>query len=221
VKWQSKLHSSILTPVFSSFDWMLLNFQFLWCHRNTPTPWNIFLIPFFDSPYLRLFWNCLSCTYNIPIYKPTLFNSLFPSLSNMLLIVETVLCLSYYYGMFRFCIQYLLPTASHITWCPTFCYGFSLLNISYTSISTGIHCTKIIFEIIVLSYWVIFWLNLCGKCGEFLRMSQVKSTRNRRACMRNLMTVEEAKGVCKDRSKWKEGISAYPKGKRAWCILCM
>jgi hypothetical protein len=38
---------------------------------------------------------------------------------------------------------------------------------------------------------------------------QVKSTRNRRACMRNLMKVEEAKGVCKDRSKWKEVISAY------------
>jgi hypothetical protein len=27
--------------------------------------------------------------------------------------------------------------------------------------------------------------------------------------------VEEAKGVCKDRSKWKEVISAYPKGIRA------
>jgi hypothetical protein len=31
--------------------------------------------------------------------------------------------------------------------------------------------------------------------------------------MRNLMTVEEAKGVCKDRSQWKEVISAYPKGR--------
>jgi hypothetical protein len=29
------------------------------------------------------------------------------------------------------------------------------------------------------------------------------------------MTVQEAKGVCKDRSKWKEVISAYPNGKRA------
>jgi hypothetical protein len=27
--------------------------------------------------------------------------------------------------------------------------------------------------------------------------------------------VQEAKGVCKDRSKWKEAISAYPNGKRA------
>jgi hypothetical protein len=45
---------------------------------------------------------------------------------------------------------------------------------------------------------------------EFLEKGQVKSTRNRRACMRNLMTVEEASGVCKDRSKWKEVISAYP-----------
>jgi hypothetical protein len=50
--------------------------------------------------------------------------------------------------------------------------------------------------------------------GEVLEKGQVKSTRNR-ACIWNLMTVEEAKGVCKDRSKWKEVTSAYPKGKRA------
>jgi hypothetical protein len=51
--------------------------------------------------------------------------------------------------------------------------------------------------------------------GEVLEKNQVRSTRNRRACMKNLMTVEEPKGVCKDRNKWKEVISAYPKGKRA------
>jgi hypothetical protein len=51
--------------------------------------------------------------------------------------------------------------------------------------------------------------------GEVLEKGQVRSTRSRRACMKNLMTVEEAKDVCKDRSKWKEVISAYPKGKRA------
>jgi hypothetical protein len=33
------------------------------------------------------------------------------------------------------------------------------------------------------------------------------------------MTVEEAKGVCKDRSKWKEVISAYQK--ETGVILCM
>jgi hypothetical protein len=38
--------------------------------------------------------------------------------------------------------------------------------------------------------------------------------------MSNLMKVQEAKGVCKDRSKWKEVISAYPNGKRA-CYVCM
>jgi hypothetical protein len=37
--------------------------------------------------------------------------------------------------------------------------------------------------------------------GEVLAKGQVKSTRKRRACLRNLTTVEEAKGVCKDRSK--------------------
>jgi hypothetical protein len=36
--------------------------------------------------------------------------------------------------------------------------------------------------------------------GEILEQGQVRNTRNRRACMRNLMTVEEAKDVCKDRS---------------------
>jgi hypothetical protein len=51
--------------------------------------------------------------------------------------------------------------------------------------------------------------------GEVLEKGQVKSNRNRRGCMRNLMSVEEAKGLCKDRSKWKEVISAYPKGIRA------
>jgi hypothetical protein len=52
--------------------------------------------------------------------------------------------------------------------------------------------------------------------GQVLKKGQVQSIRIRRACMRNLMKVEEAKGVCKDRSKWKEVISAYPNGKRAY-----
>jgi hypothetical protein len=50
-----------------------------------------------------------------------------------------------------------------------------------------------------------------------LEPAQVKSTWNRRACIRNVMTVEEARGVCKNRSKWKEVISVYPKG----VMLCM
>jgi hypothetical protein len=44
--------------------------------------------------------------------------------------------------------------------------------------------------------------------GEVLEKGQVKSPGNRRACMRNLMKVQEAKGVYKDRSKWKEVTSA-------------
>jgi hypothetical protein len=54
-----------------------------------------------------------------------------------------------------------------------------------------------------------------NQIGQVLQQGQVKSTQNRRACMRNLMSVEETKGVCKDRSKWQEVISAYPKGNRA------
>jgi hypothetical protein len=44
--------------------------------------------------------------------------------------------------------------------------------------------------------------------GEVLEKGQVKNTKNRRAWGRNLMTVVKANGVCKDRSKWKEVISA-------------
>jgi hypothetical protein len=53
---------------------------------------------------------------------------------------------------------------------------------------------------------------LLNQIGQVLEKGQVKSTRNRRT--KNLMKVQEAKGVCKDRSKWKEVISAYPNGKR-------
>lgn len=51
--------------------------------------------------------------------------------------------------------------------------------------------------------------------GEILQKGQVKSTLNRRACMRNIMKVSEAKVVCQDRSKWRSVISAYPSGKEA------
>jgi hypothetical protein len=53
-----------------------------------------------------------------------------------------------------------------------------------------------------------------AQIDEVLEKGQVKRTQNRRAYMRNLMAVEEAKGVYKERnSKWKEVISAYPKEK--------
>ncbi|KAI5642761.1 hypothetical protein NE865_05287 [Phthorimaea operculella] len=51
--------------------------------------------------------------------------------------------------------------------------------------------------------------------GDVLKKVQVKSTLNRRACMKKMMNVEEAKEVCQDRSKWKDVVSAYPSGKEA------
>jgi hypothetical protein len=39
--------------------------------------------------------------------------------------------------------------------------------------------------------------------GEVLKKGQVKSTRNQRACMTNLMTVQEEKGVCKEGVSWQ------------------
>jgi exonuclease III len=46
--------------------------------------------------------------------------------------------------------------------------------------------------------------------GNLLKRGQIKSTRNRRACMNRLMSVEEAQVVCQDRGKWRSVISAYP-----------
>ena len=51
--------------------------------------------------------------------------------------------------------------------------------------------------------------------ADILKKGQVKSTLNRRACMKRLMNVEEARGVCQDRSKWNDVVSAYPYGKKA------
>jgi hypothetical protein len=46
--------------------------------------------------------------------------------------------------------------------------------------------------------------------GNLLKRGQIKSTRNRRACMNRLISVEEAQVVCQDRGKWRSVISAYP-----------
>ena len=51
--------------------------------------------------------------------------------------------------------------------------------------------------------------------SDVLSKGLVKSTRNRRACMRRCMTVDEAKEVCQDRSKWRSIVSAYPPGRQA------
>ena len=59
----------------------------------------------------------------------------------------------------------------------------------------------------------------CDQIRDILEKGQVKSTLNRRACMRNVMRVDEARKICQDRSKWKSVVSAYPSGKQA--CLCM
>ncbi|CAH1645106.1 unnamed protein product [Spodoptera littoralis] len=51
--------------------------------------------------------------------------------------------------------------------------------------------------------------------GDILKKGQIKSTLNRRACMKRLMTVNEAKEVCKNRSNWRSLVSAYPHGRQA------
>ncbi|CAG9134602.1 unnamed protein product [Plutella xylostella] len=51
--------------------------------------------------------------------------------------------------------------------------------------------------------------------GDILKKSQIRSFRNRRACMKRLMNVEEAKEVCQDRGTWRSIVSAYPSGRQA------
>lgn len=50
--------------------------------------------------------------------------------------------------------------------------------------------------------------------GDVLQKGQVRSTYNRCACMTRCMDVNEAKGVCKNCSRWRSIVSAYPMGKR-------
>ncbi|GBP63617.1 hypothetical protein EVAR_54446_1 [Eumeta japonica] len=45
-------------------------------------------------------------------------------------------------------------------------------------------------------------------------MGQSLSTRNRRAYMKRLMNVNEARDICEDRNMWKPIVSAYPSGSR-------
>jgi hypothetical protein len=53
-----------------------------------------------------------------------------------------------------------------------------------------------------------------------LEKSQVNSGRNWRVYMKNLMKVEELKGVCKDRSKWKE-YNKWETGVMLCMYVCM
>jgi hypothetical protein len=48
-------------------------------------------------------------------------------------------------------------------------------------------------------FWIYEYSRLSSPIGEVLEKGLVRGTRNRRACMRNLMTVEAAKRVYKDR----------------------
>ena len=45
--------------------------------------------------------------------------------------------------------------------------------------------------------------------GEVLQKGQVCITPYRRACMIRCMNVDEVRGVCKDRNRWRSVVSAY------------
>ena len=50
--------------------------------------------------------------------------------------------------------------------------------------------------------------------GEVFQKGQVRSTRNRRACIIKCMNIDEARGVCKDRSRRSSVVFEYPHGKK-------
>ena len=54
---------------------------------------------------------------------------------------------------------------------------------------------------------------------RFIQKGQVRSARDRRACMIRCTNVDEAGGICKDRSRWRFVVSAYPHGKKAWVYV--
>jgi hypothetical protein len=51
------------------------------------------------------------------------------------------------------------------------------------------------------------WLN---QIEEILQEGNVRSHKNRRACMKSSMKVNEAKEICQDRCLWRSIIAAYP-----------
>ena len=51
--------------------------------------------------------------------------------------------------------------------------------------------------------------------GQVLQKGQVSSTRNRRGYMNKCINVDEGRGICKGRSRWRSVVSAYPYGKYA------
>ena len=57
--------------------------------------------------------------------------------------------------------------------------------------------------------------------GEVLQKGRVRSTHNRRACTIRCINMDEAKRVCKNRSRWHSVVSAYPHGKGMSLCMCM
>ncbi|GBP05862.1 hypothetical protein EVAR_5150_1 [Eumeta japonica] len=54
-----------------------------------------------------------------------------------------------------------------------------------------------------------------GHIGGIFKKDQILGTLSRRACMKRLMDVSEAREIRKDRNLWKSVVSAYPSGKQA------
>ena len=65
------------------------------------------------------------------------------------------------------------------------------------------------------SYDIIRFSIMMLKIEVIIKKAGVRSDKNRRACMKRLMDMNEAKEVCKDRSRWRSIVSAYPHGKQA------
>jgi hypothetical protein len=54
------------------------------------------------------------------------------------------------------------------------------------------------------------WLGVVEKC---LKSKNVRSIKCKRKCQKNIMSVNEASGVCKDRAKWRAICGGKNKGR--------
>ena len=72
-----------------------------------------------------------------------------------------------------------------------------------------------------LKMYIQPYLHIFTSWCTLVHKHQVRSTRNRHECVITCMNEDEARGVCKDRSKWLSVVSAYPHGAKVWIYVCM
>ena len=85
----------------------------------------------------------------------------------------------------------------------------------------------------IFFYWVFCEFEFSRKINWRTRLRTVSADTKQAPHKKNLtqillknlircMNVDEARGVCKDRSRWRSVVTAYPRGKKTWNVfVCM